>query len=106
MSAVQPTRERRRGLVQAWKAAHEKAGEILFAEDPIGINYETNTREYDLEVGTILPRLRTCNSVAEVRVVLHEEFGHWFGAEMVGPSEKYQRIAERLWAEVMPSLRG
>jgi hypothetical protein len=30
-----------------FKAAYERVSEILFAEDPIGINFDDNTDEYE-----------------------------------------------------------
>jgi hypothetical protein len=71
--------------------------EILFRHDPIEINYGFNTDEYDPEVKTILPRLKTCRSVEDVASVVHEEFLHWFNSESVGAKERYQNIAEEIW---------
>lgn len=71
--------------------------EVLFRHDPIYINFETNTDEYDLEAETILPRLRKCQSVEDVQTVVHEEFLRWFG-EDAGEREVYQEIAEEIWA--------
>jgi hypothetical protein len=85
-------REEYRGLYAAVSA-------ILFEEDPIGINFETNADEYEPEVGTILPRLGSCRSVADVQRVTQEEFVRWFGRVEAGPVERYRRIAERIWEE-------
>ena len=42
--------------------------------DPVGINFESNTDEYEPEVGTILPQLRSCKSADDVRRMVDREF--------------------------------
>lgn len=71
-----------------------------FKSDPIGINFEENTGEYEPEVGSILPRLRSCGSAEDVQRVVHEEFCRWFDADQVGPPESYERIGRDIWAEI------
>jgi len=105
MSAGEEIR-RRDELKHQYRAAYQKMTSILFVEDPIGINFEDNTDEYELEVSTILPRLRSCRSVEDVQRVVHEEFVRWFDAGTAGPPEKYQGIAKRIWEEVIPGLQG
>jgi hypothetical protein len=68
-------RQRRSELRREFKALYRDVIRILFEEDPIGINFKSNTDEYEPEAGTILPRLRQCRSVDDVRSVVHEEFG-------------------------------
>ncbi len=83
--------------------AFELLSNILFTEDPMCINFEINTDEYEPEVGTILPRLRECRSAEDVRRVVYEEFVRWFGVS-AGLPEKYQTIALRVWYEVVPKV--
>jgi hypothetical protein len=45
---------------------------VLFHHDPIGINFDTNTDEYDPEARTILPRLPSCGSEIDALVVITE----------------------------------
>jgi hypothetical protein len=104
MSEAEAIRERRRESKRLWGVAFEELSAILFAEDPIGINFEHNSDEYEPEVETILPRLRSCRSVSHVRDAVHQEFVRWFDASTAGSAEMYQRIAERIWTEVMPLL--
>lgn len=68
---------------------------LLFRHDPIGINLEDNTDEYEPEVRTILPRLGSCHSVDDVRRVVHQEFTFWFGD--AGPEGHYAKIASEIW---------
>jgi hypothetical protein len=78
------------GLFDAVSAA-------LFEDDPVGINFESNTDEYDPEVGTILPRLEDCVSEDDVARVVREEFVRWFGADVGISDERYRKIAADIW---------
>jgi len=44
-----------------------------------------------------LPRLRACQSAADVCRVVHEEFVRWFDAVTAGPPERYTEIASEIW---------
>jgi hypothetical protein len=71
---------------------------LLFREDPIGINYETNTGEYEPEAETILPRLRQCQTADDVCRVVHQEFVRWFGADTAGvEAAGYAGVASKIW---------
>jgi hypothetical protein len=88
--AVRETvRQRHPGLFAA-------VSEAMFRHDPIGINFESNTDEYDAEAGTVLPRLSACGSMAEVEEVLREEFCRWFGAD-IGGRAQYGALAKEVW---------
>lgn len=50
--------------------------------------------EYDSEVSTILPRLHEAQSAADVQWIIHEEFVHWFDADIAGPITHYAEVAE------------
>ena len=79
---------------------------LLYRKDPIGINFEDNPDEYDREAGTILPRLRGCQSEKDVLRVVHEEFVRWFGLSDAGATEHYKEIAGetwRLWQRYLPA---
>jgi hypothetical protein len=73
-----------------------EASAVLYRSNPIGINFEDNTDEYDPEVGTILPRLSRCHSSSDARKVIFEEFCTWFGPETAGDEMKYDAIAAEL----------
>jgi hypothetical protein len=90
--------ERKRQLRAQYGALYDDVSSILFRHDPIGICNETNTDEYEPEVGTILPRLRDAGSTKELSRIIHEEFFRWFnGDDLVGPPAKYDKIAEEIW---------
>jgi hypothetical protein len=49
-----PEREQ---LKKQYGSLYDTASGLLFESDPIGINFEDNTDEYEPEAATILPRL-------------------------------------------------
>ena len=91
--------ENRKMIRQEYGALFDVLSTILFDADPIEINFEANTDEYDPEVATILPRLKDASNESEVRQIIHEEFCRWFDAETVGPVDAYVDIAAKFWAE-------
>ena len=88
--------EERRQLKAVYGELFDATAALLFQVDPIGINYETNTDEYEPEVGTILPRLKNCQSESDVCRVVHEEFERWFGID-AGTQKKYEPVAAEIW---------
>jgi hypothetical protein len=70
---------------------------LLFRHDPIGIDFETNTDEYDPEVRAILPRLVTCTSARDVERVTYEEFVRLFDVTIAGPRSRYAQLADEIW---------
>jgi len=83
-------------LKDRYQSLYDQVLEILFRHDPIDINYETNTDEYDPEVGTILPRLKEASSENDVQKIVHEEFRRWFSLDAGGP-DRYGEIASEIW---------
>jgi hypothetical protein len=90
--------EAQRRLKAEYGQLFDSVAALLFQRDPVGINFDENTDEYEPETGTILPRLRTCRSADDVRRVVHEEFVRWFDASTAGSQERYAQIAEEIWA--------
>jgi hypothetical protein len=89
--------EERRRLRAEYGELFDAVSALLFRHDPAGINFEVNPEEYNSEAGTILPRLKSCHGVDEVRAVVHEEFVRWFGLSIAGGPERYQQIASEIW---------
>jgi len=89
--------EERRQLRAEYSDLFDTVAALLFRHDPVGISFEENTGEYEPEAGTILPRLRNCNSEQDVQRVLHEEFVRWFDAVTAGPMEQYSGMASEIW---------
>jgi hypothetical protein len=89
--------ENRRRLKAEYGTLFDSISALLYRHDPIGINFEENPDEYDLEAETILPRLRRCHTLEDVHNAVHSEFGRWFGAGTAGPPERYRKIATEIW---------
>jgi hypothetical protein len=106
MEDPEQIRAERKRLKREYGQAFERLNEILFQEDPVRINFEVNTDEYEPEVGTILPRLAGCASANDVRTVVHQEFVRWFDPSTAGPPDNYTVIAERIWRDVLPIVRS
>ena len=87
----------RQRLKAEFRELFDEVAALLFRHDPVGINFEDNTDEYEPEVGTILPRLRSCHCADDVRKVVHQEFVRWFDAGIVGSEEHYGKIATEIW---------
>lgn len=91
--------EKRKAIRLQYGELFDALSKLLFELDPISINFETNTDQYEPEVGTIIPRLTRAESEADVREIVHEEFCKWFDSKTVGPIEDYDAIASRIWME-------
>jgi len=88
----------RRQLKEQYGALFDSVAALLFRHDPIGIAFENpNADEYEPETGTILPRLRRCESHADALRAVHEECVRWFDADIAGPEERYSEIASEIW---------
>lgn len=97
VSKVAQDRSSREAVQQEHPQLFAKVTGAMFRDDPIGINFETNTDEYDPEAGTVIPRLKDCSSAEDVTVVLHEEFSTWFGSDTAGPRDRYTKLGEEIW---------
>src|SRR5436189_2271447 len=95
---VDEKRAHRNALRAEYGELYERVSAILFEEDPVGINFEVNTDEYEIEVDTILPRLKSCRTVEDVQAFVHDEMVRWFEPASAGPAERYATIAGRIWA--------
>jgi hypothetical protein len=89
--------EERRKLKAEYGKLFDSVSALLFRFDPAGINFEINPDEYQIEAGTILPRLRHCQSADDVLQVVHEEFIRWFNPVTAGPKESHVQIASEVW---------
>lgn len=91
--------EMRKAIRLEYGELFDALSKLLFQADPMSINFETNTDEYEPEVGTIIPRLKQAQSETDVRQIVHEEFCMWFGGKIAGPIEGYGDIASKIWTE-------
>ena len=89
--------ENRRRLKAEYGELFDSTAALLFRYDPIGIGFDVNPDEYEPEAGTILPRLRHCQSADDVLDVVHEEFVRWFDLRTAGSREHYKELASDIW---------
>lgn len=89
--------EERKRLKALYRDLFDQTVELFFRHDPIHINFEDNSDEYEPEARTVLPQLHDCKSPEDVRRIVHHEFVRWFDADIAGKEDKYSRIAEELW---------
>lgn len=79
---------------------------MLFAADPIGISFDTNTDEYDAEAESIVPRLTRATSEADAIEIVFSKFQRWFGPDIAGPRSRYERVASDIWRAWEKGRRG
>jgi len=71
--------------------------DLMFKHDPIEINFETNTDEYDPEAGTVISRLPAAKNEVDVLDIIHQEFIVWFGEDTAGNRNRYVGLASEIW---------
>jgi hypothetical protein len=93
---IQARRERRKTATRGYKAEVAEISRLLFAADPEGINFETNTDEYDPEAETIILRLKAATSEADVLEIVFSEFDRWFGPS-AAPRASLEAVSAQIW---------
>ena len=88
--------QERRQLREKYRSLYDATIALLFRHDPVGINFDDNTNEYEPEAGTILPKLQSCRSADDALQEVYGEFLRRFG-NSAGSKENYERIANELW---------
>jgi hypothetical protein len=91
-------REELRRTKKEYGALYDNVEALLFRHDPIGINFEENTDEYEMETSLLLPRLRTCRSAADVTRMVHKVFEECFGYIEARAERLYEPIGAEIWA--------
>jgi PAS domain-containing protein len=86
----------RKAAKARYRRLFDSANQLFFEVDPIGINFEDNTDEYEAEVATVLPRLESATGEGDVRRIIREELDRWFSPED-GIDERIDVLAARLW---------
>jgi hypothetical protein len=82
----------------AYETLYADVRAILNRHDPVGlIGMGAPEDEYEPEVGTILPRLRTANEAEDVQRVLDEEFHRWFGDTGMFSYAEFGAVAVDIW---------
>jgi hypothetical protein len=94
---MRQSKEEREAVKRQYSTLFVSISEALFKADPIGINFDTNTDEYEPEAGTIIPRLRSAKSEEDVQAIVYEEFCRWLDPGTAGPREKYASVSAEIW---------
>ena len=83
-----------------WKSQYKdlfaEMSAAFFEIDPVGVNFDTNSDEYEFEVGSVLPRLMYAGSVSDVDEILKDEFSFWFDRFSFDRA-RVSGLAERVW---------
>ena len=95
---VRSAKEHRYALTVTQRDFVNEVSQVLFRADPIGINFESNTDEYDAEAETIVIAIPNARGPDDVKALAHESFVQWFDAEMAGPIERYAEVASEIWS--------
>ena len=105
---IAPTKTERDAIKREYGTLFASISDALFEADPIGINFDDNTDEYDPETGTIIPRLGLAKSAEDVQAIVYEEFCRWFDPISAGAKrEVCFRLGENLGAlvRIQPTAR-
>ena len=68
----------------------DAVSQLLFRADPVGINFDTNTDEYDADEQTL-------GELAVREALAHEALVQWFDAQTAGPADRYAAVAAEIW---------
>lgn len=95
---VRRAKEHRYALTVTQRDLVDEVSRLLFRADPVGINFETNTDEYDAEAETIVIALPNVHGPDDVKALAHGSFVQWFDARTAGPVERYAEVASQIWS--------
>jgi hypothetical protein len=74
---------------------------MLYRYDPWGVGWKTDVpfgaEEYSLEADKIMDRLSDARSVDDVRRIVYEVMGDYYGGKEMGGEERYIEIAQEIW---------
>ncbi len=87
----------RKNELEEYENLRNSITKIFAKYDPIGIAYESNPDEYDLEAKTILRKLDRCNSVNDVTNIVYQDFKSWFFPDVIGERNNYIKISDEIW---------
>jgi len=89
-------REARKQACRQYDKLRTDFSAIMFRHDPVGINYDVNPDEYDLEAERIVPQLRTLATEKELLYVVRNVVREMFGS-ISGTPEQYEAMTHDLW---------
>jgi hypothetical protein len=75
----------------------DEVAALLFRADPAGINFGSNTDEYESEAEVIVLGLDGTSGAEDVAELTQRVFSVWFDADIAGPVERYEPVAAEIW---------
>jgi hypothetical protein len=94
---VRAAKELRVQLTTGKRDLVRQIAELLFANDPMGINFGSNVDEYTAEAESIVIELPGASDVHDIATLIHRVFVQWFSPEDAGPQERYEAVAGDVW---------
>lgn len=76
----------------------DEISSILFKHDPVGINFQDNTDEYDPEAALVLQRIGSAGTPADLRRIVYAVFMEMFNGCLQGGEESFEAIAQEIWS--------
>ena len=74
-----------------------RVAKLLFDDDPIHINFETNTDEYISEAQRIVIELPDIPTASELQKSVHAIFVRQFDAATAGEVSRYEQVSRDIW---------
>ncbi len=86
-------------LKQQYLDLYNQVSGVMFEIDPMGINFEDNTDEYNPETDLILPKIKECGTSLELRAVVVDTFVKLFDQKMADQCNQnhFTQIADKIW---------
>lgn len=95
---VRAAKRRRLELTVDQRPLVDEVSALLFAADPVGIDFGENTDEYDGEAETIVIALPGTTDARAVAPLVHRVFVEWFDPRTAGPVERYRAVSAGIWS--------
>lgn len=90
-------RQQHRMLQKEYGKFYRDVSDIVFRHNPIELDGNRNTGEYDPEVDVLLSRIREAENLNALQELLFEVFLADFGEESCGGRERYNIAASEIW---------
>ena len=85
------------GFRGAYADLLDEVSATLFLHDPLALNLDEHTGEYDELAARLLVRLRTVNNRWDTAGVIHAACTDLAGAARAGRAERYRDLAGDVW---------
>jgi hypothetical protein len=90
-------RQQHRMLQKEYGNFYRAVSDIVFRHNPMELDGNHNTGDYDPEVDVLLSRIREAENLSALQELLFEVFLADFGEENCGSRERYDVAASEIW---------